>query len=65
MSLPEDHVTNYEPVPGWAKIPHGVWLREATAVTVDSKDNVYVFNRGNVPVLVFDPEGKRHQHVGQ
>ena len=32
-------------------------MREATAVTVDSKDNVYVFNRGNMPVLVFDPDG--------
>ena len=57
MSLPPDHVTNYEPVPGWAKIPHGIWLREATAVTVDSNDRVYVFNRGNVPILVFDPDG--------
>jgi DNA-binding beta-propeller fold protein YncE len=41
----------------WAKIPHGLWLREATAVTVDSQDRVYVFSRGNMPVLVFDPEG--------
>ena len=49
MSLPTDHETKYEPVPGWAKIPHGVWLREATAVAVDSDDYVYVFNRGNVP----------------
>lgn len=49
--------TKFEPVPGWAKIPHGIWLREATAVTVDADDRVYVFNRGNVPVLVFDPDG--------
>jgi DNA-binding beta-propeller fold protein YncE len=32
-------------------------MREATAVGVDSCDNVYVFNRGNVPVLVFDSAG--------
>lgn len=49
--------SSYEPVPGWAKIPHGIWLREATSVAVDSRDRVYVFNRGNVPVLVFDPDG--------
>ena len=49
--------TRFEPVPGWAKIPHGIWLREATAVTVDSDDRVYVFNRGNMPILVFDPDG--------
>lgn len=49
--------TVYEPVPMWPKIPHGIWLREATAVTVDSEDRVYVFSRGNMPVLVFDRDG--------
>ena len=49
--------TKYEAVAGWAKIPHGIWLREATAVAVDSEDRVYVFNRGNVPMLVFDADG--------
>jgi DNA-binding beta-propeller fold protein YncE len=32
-------------------------MREATSVTVDSEDRVYVFNRGNMPVLVFDRDG--------
>jgi DNA-binding beta-propeller fold protein YncE len=50
--------TVYEPVPGWARVPHGIWLREATSVAVDSEDNVYVFNRGNMPMVVFDPEGE-------
>jgi DNA-binding beta-propeller fold protein YncE len=49
--------TVYEPVPFWAKIPHGIWLKEATSVAVDSEDRVYVFNRGNMPVLVFDRDG--------
>jgi len=49
--------TRFEPVPFWAKVPHGIWLQEATAVAVDSADRVYVFNRGNMPVIVFDPEG--------
>jgi len=49
--------TVYEPVPLWAKIPHGIWLKEATSVAVDSEDHVYVFNRGNMPILVFDPDG--------
>ena len=49
--------TRYEPVPFWAKIPHGLWLREATSVAVDSNDRVYVFNRGNMPVLVFSSDG--------
>ncbi len=49
--------TVYEPVPFWAKIPHGIWMKEATAVAVDADDRVYVFNRGNMPVLVFDRDG--------
>jgi hypothetical protein len=47
----------FTPKPQHFKIPHGVFMREATAVGVDSYDNVYVFNRGNVPVLVFDSAG--------
>jgi hypothetical protein len=46
-----------EPVRYWAKLPHGIWLQEATSVAVDSDDRVYVFNQGNMPVLVFDRDG--------
>ena len=56
--------TIYEPVAGWAKIPHGFWLREATSVAVDAQDRVYVFNRGNMPMLVFDAEGNLIDHWG-
>jgi DNA-binding beta-propeller fold protein YncE len=31
---------------------------DATSVAVDSRDNVYVFNRGPTPVLVFSPFGE-------
>ena len=41
----------------WGKLPEGWFYKEATSVDVDSKDNVYVFNRGNHPMIVFDPEG--------
>ena len=34
---------NYKPRGLWAKIPHGIWIREATSVSVDSMDNVYFF----------------------
>ena len=33
-------------------------------VAVDSKDNVYCFNRGNMPVLVFDPKGNLIRYWG-
>ena len=48
----------WEPVPFWAKIPHGMTFRgSATSVAVDSKDRVYVFNRGSHPLMVFDRDG--------
>tara|TARA_B100000579_G_scaffold86857_3_gene68133 strand:- start:6305 stop:7297 length:993 start_codon:yes stop_codon:yes gene_type:complete len=47
----------YKAVKFWAKIPHGIWLREATSVSIDSDDNVYIFNRGNMPLLIFDKNG--------
>jgi len=57
MPGPVTSETKYEPVPFWAKVPHGIWLQEATSVAVDSADRVYVFNRGNMPVIVFDRDG--------
>jgi hypothetical protein len=47
----------YEIAEGWGKLPDGWSFKEAAAVGVDSKDNVYVFNRGEHPVIIFDREG--------
>ena len=41
----------------WAKIPDEIVLGDCAAVGVDSKDNVYAFNRGDHPVAVFDSDG--------
>lgn len=41
----------------WGNMPEDWTYKEATAVAVDSKDNVYVFNRGTHPMIVFDPGG--------
>ena len=49
---------SYALVPGWGKLPDGWSFIEATAVGVDSKDNVYVYNRGAHPVIIFDRQGK-------
>ena len=54
----EKSIMRFEPVAGWAKVPHGVWLKEATSVAVDAHDNVYVFNRGNFPMVVFSDDGE-------
>ena len=55
---------NYKAIKFWAKIPHGIWLREATSVSVDSHDNIYIFNRGNVPLLIFDNLGNLKKSWG-
>jgi len=47
----------YEPVEGWAKLPPGFSFKEVGGVGTDSHDNVYVFNRGEHPMMVFDRDG--------
>ena len=47
----------YEVHDDWAKLPDG-WAMPAAAVTVDSEDRVYCFNRSlEHPVVVFDRDG--------
>lgn len=41
----------------WAKLPEGWEFRDVAAVACDRKDRVYVFNRGEHPMIVFDREG--------
>jgi DNA-binding beta-propeller fold protein YncE len=41
----------------WARLPPGITWSEVAAVATDSRDRVFVFNRGDHPVLVFDPDG--------
>ena len=47
----------WQPKPFHFKIPHGIFLKEATSVAVDADDRVYVFNRGNMPLVVFASDG--------
>lgn len=47
----------YEVAEGWGKLPDGWGFREVAAVGVDARDNVYAFNRGEHPMIVFDQEG--------
>src|SRR5256884_4579072 len=41
----------------WARLPDGWSFKEVGGVGVDSNDNVYVFNRGEHPMMVFDRAG--------
>ena len=47
----------YQPIADWAKWPDGWNVLEVTGVATDSHDRVYVYNRGDHPVAVFDPDG--------
>ena len=41
----------------WANLPDGWEFRDVAGVAVDDKDNVYVFNRGEHPMMIFDQKG--------
>src|SRR5215213_2507462 len=47
----------YRVVENWARLPDGWNLTDVAAVAVDSKDRVYVFNRGAHPMVVLDRDG--------
>ena len=47
----------FEAVEGWGVLPEGWSYREVGGVGVDSADRVYVFSRGEHPIIIFDREG--------
>src|SRR5689334_18414348 len=48
----------YRLVENWAKLPDGWDLSDVAAVAADSKDRIYLFNRGEHPMVVLDRDGK-------
>src|SRR5712692_11215475 len=55
----------FEPVENWEKLPAGWEFVDVAGVAVDSKDNVYVFNRGEHPLIVFDRSGNVLRSFGE
>src|SRR2546427_9053106 len=49
---------SYLPEAHWARLPAGWSFVEVAGVASDSQDRVYVFNRGEHPVIVFDRDGR-------
>jgi DNA-binding beta-propeller fold protein YncE len=47
----------YTVEPGWGQLPDGWDLKDVGGITVDKQDQVYVFNRGGHPMVVFDRQG--------
>lgn len=56
---------NYRPVEPWGALPEGMSFVEATSVAVDANDDVYVFNRGKHPIIVFDRAGRFKRTWGE
>ncbi|MEE8286723.1 MAG: 6-bladed beta-propeller [Gammaproteobacteria bacterium] len=49
--------TRYRIEPGWGELPDGQQFGLISQLAVNSKGEVYVFQRGDPPVLVFYPSG--------
>ena len=48
----------YEELADWGQLPDAWAIKEVADVVVDSQDRVYVFNRGEHPMLVFEADGR-------
>ena len=49
---------SYEVVEGWGRLPEGWKYTQVAGVAVDSRDRVYVLNRGEHPIIVYDKDGE-------
>jgi sugar lactone lactonase YvrE len=48
----------YEYVDGWEQLPDGWFHGDVAGVATDSQNRVYVFNRSEHPVIIYDEDGK-------
>src|SRR4051794_5017305 len=48
----------YELAQGWEQIPSGWSHGDVGGVATDSQDRVYVYNRSEHPLIVYDRDGK-------
>jgi len=48
----------YEPVIGFLTVPEGIKLGACSAVAINSKGDLYLFHRGEKPILCFSASGK-------
>ncbi len=55
----------YELVDGWAKYPKDWSILDVGGIAIDKQDRVYVFNRSEHPLMVFDREGNLQSSWGE
>lgn len=58
MTILGDGEYQYEEVIDWAKLPDGWSFHEVVDIAVDQQDRVYVFNRGEHPLIIFEADGQ-------
>ena len=56
---------SYERVDEWARLPSGESFLDICGIAIDGQDRVYLLNRGNHPVMVFDREGNLEASWGE
>ena len=56
---------SYHVSDSWEQLPTGWVHRDVAGVAVDSRDRVYVFNRGEHPVIVYEPDGRFRASWGE
>lgn len=52
-------------VPDFFQIPKGMFMAEAVGVALNSKGHIFILNRGNHPLLEFNPDGSFVQSYGE
>jgi sugar lactone lactonase YvrE len=55
----------YQVADGWEQLPEGWRHGDVAGVATDSQDRVYVFNRGEHPLLIYDRDGRFLSHWGE
>ncbi len=58
MIVGDRSVAAYEVVEGWEQLPSGWTHGDVAGVATDGQDRVYVFNRSEHPVIVYERDGR-------
>lgn len=55
----------YQQIEGWAKLQEGLSFLDIGSIAIDNKDKVYILNRSECPIMVFDPDGNLLKYWGK
>ena len=64
MAVGESSLT-FQLIPNWEQLPEGWTHGDVAGVATDSQDRVYVFNRSEHPVIVYDRDGTFLSSLGR